>query len=243
MSRTSLLLLSLALPFACDKPTEASKEPPPAKAGDKAEANNEAKPADESPKPDDATPADAPAPTDQAVVGKPAPAFSLTDLNGKPHALADYKGKTVVLEWFNPQCPFVKFAHTEGPLATMAKEEIAKGVVWLSINSGAPGKQGHGAEANREGVATYGMENPVLLDEDGAVGRTYGAAKTPHVYIVDGEGTLRYRGALDNAPFGETQGEDKVNYVAAALKQLADGQPIATADTPPYGCTVKYAKG
>lgn len=237
----ALLLSMLLLPLACDKSTESPT--PDAKAdATKADAKD-AKADDTKPKADDdhaATPAVAIA--DQAVVGKPAPAFTLTDLDGKSHSLSDYAGKVVVLEWFNPQCPFVKFAHSEGPLKTMAAEQMDKGIVWLSINSGGEGKQGHGEEANREGIATYGMKNPVLLDPDGAIGHTYGAEKTPHVYVINGEGTLVYRGAIDNAPFGETQGEDKVNYVEQALAQVAEGAAVANPQTAPYGCTVKYAK-
>jgi peroxiredoxin len=186
-----------------------------------------------------AEPASPPEP--EAKVGESAPDFELTDIDGKAHKLSDYAGKTVVLEWFNPQCPFVKFAHSEGPLEDMAAKEMEQGVVWLTINSGAPGKQGHGIEANKAGVQAYGMTNPVLLDEEGKVGRSYGALKTPHVFLIDDKGVLVYAGAIDNAPIGEVDGEgDKVNYLEAALADLRAGKEVATPQTKPYGCTVKY---
>lgn len=178
-----------------------------------------------------------------AQVGQPAPDFTLHDLEGKPHKLSDYRGKTVVLEWFNPGCPFVKFAHGEGPLKDMAATYTAKDVVWLAINSGGPGKQGHGKEANAAAKTEWNMNHPILLDESGEVGHLYGAAKTPHVYVVDGEGKLAYRGALDNAPIGEVDGGgEHTNYLALALDAVAGGKPVERADVPPYGCTVKYSK-
>jgi peroxiredoxin len=141
-----------------------------------------------------------------AKLGEPAPAFSLQDLEGKTVSLADFAGKTVVLEWFNPDCPFVKYAHGEGPLSTMAAEQTNLGVVWLAINSGAPGKQGHGAERNREAKAEWKLEHPILLDEDGKIGHAYGATSTPHMFVIDGEGKLIYAGGLDNAPLGRVDG-------------------------------------
>ncbi|MFV8754534.1 redoxin family protein [Nannocystaceae bacterium ST9] len=146
------------------------------------------------------------APSAAAKLGEPAPAFSLPDVEGKTINLADYAGKTVVLEWFNPDCPFVKYAHGEdGPLRTTAKDR-GDTVVWLAINSGAPGKQGAGAERNREAKQDYAIEHPILLDEDGAVGRSYGATNTPHLFVIDPAGKLVYAGALDNAPMGKVKG-------------------------------------
>lgn len=143
-----------------------------------------------------------------AEIGQPAPDFELKDLEGNPVKLADYKGKTVVLEWFNPGCPFVKYAHGEGPLKSMAKDSMAKNgeLVWLAINSGAPGKQGTGLDTNKAAASEWAMEHPVLLDEDGKVGRAYGAKTTPHVFVVDKEGKLAYRGGVDDAPLGERRG-------------------------------------
>ena len=179
-----------------------------------------------------------------AAIGQPAPDFELTDVDGKAHKLSDHKGKLVVLEWFNPGCPFVKYAHGSGPLKDMAAKEMEQGVVWYSVNSGAPGKQGAGVEGSREGAKTYGMTNPILIDESGTVGRTYGAEKTPHVFLVDTKGTLVYAGAIDNAPMGEVDGGGpKVNYLAEALAAVRANKPVATAETKSYGCSVKYAKG
>jgi peroxiredoxin len=178
-----------------------------------------------------------------AEVGAPAPAFTLKDLDGKPVSLADFKGKTVVLEWFNPECPFVRASHTKGSLVDLAKVEQKKGIVWLSVNSGAPGKQGNGVEKNRAAVKSFAMENPVLLDETGEVGHAYGATNTPHLFIVDARGTLVYRGAPDNSPDGEKgapEGGTLVNYVDAALADLAAAHPVKTSQSKAYGCSVKY---
>jgi peroxiredoxin len=178
-----------------------------------------------------------------AEVGKPAPAFSLKDLDGKDVSLASFKGKTVVLEWFNPGCPFVKKSHEKGSLKDTAKRATDKGVVWLAINSGAPGKQGHGVETNRENAKTWSMGHPILLDESGAVGKAYGATNTPHVFIVDKEGTLVYAGAIDNSPDGEgesPEGGKLVNWVDQALGEIEAGKPVSMPRTKAYGCGVKY---
>ena len=176
----------------------------------------------------------------KAKVGEPAPTFSLPGLDGKLVDLKSYQGKTVVLEWFNPDCPFVKYAYGDGPLKTMAKEQVAKGVVWLSINSGAQGKQGHGLERNKKAKEEYQMASTILLDEEGVVGKAYGARTTPHMYIVDKAGVLVYAGALDNAPVGEPKEGALVKHLEIALGDLAAGKPVAVAETTPYGCSVKY---
>ncbi|UQA62773.1 thioredoxin family protein [Polyangium aurulentum] len=224
-------LAALALPLlaaACTKPSATTDT-----------AGTTAAPATPSPAP---SPATAAAPAAEAALGKPAPDFTLRDLEGKEVHLADFKGKTVVLEWFNPECPFVKHNHTKGPLKDMAKRQLEKGVVWLAINSGAPGKQGHGAEVNKKGKETYGIEHPILLDEEGSVGKRYGAQRTPHMYVVDPQGTLVYRGAIDNAPDGDpTEGDKVINYVEAALADVEAKRPVAKPETEAYGCTVKYA--
>jgi peroxiredoxin len=178
-----------------------------------------------------------------AQVGKPAPDFTLPDLDAKPVRLADFRGKTVVLEWFNPECPFVRAAHTKGSLVDAAARAEKDGVVWLAINSGAKGKQGHGADATRAGKEAFKLDHPILLDESGQVGRAYGAARTPHVFIIDDKGVLVYAGAADNSPDGEGQsaeGGTLVSYVDQALSELAAGKPISTPETKPYGCSVKY---
>jgi hypothetical protein len=175
-----------------------------------------------------------------AEIGKPAPDFTLADLDGKTVRLSEYADKIVVLEWFNPECPFVKRNHTQGPLKTMAKEQMAKGIVWLSINSGAPGKQGAGVEKSRDGRDRYAMTNPILIDTSGEVGHAYGARTTPGMYVVS-KGVLVYRGAIDNAQDGDPPGGEKlINYVDAALADVAAGRAVAVPETKSYGCSVKY---
>jgi peroxiredoxin len=174
-----------------------------------------------------------------AAVGQPAPDFTLRDLSGKEVQLSDLRGKTVVLEWFNPGCPFVVYAHGEGPLRDQPARAAKDGVVWLAVNSGAPGKQGHGLEVNQKATSEWGMSYPVLLDEAGSVGRSYGAVTTPHMYVVDPKGTLVYAGALDNAPLGKSD-TTVTKYVDAALADVKAGRTVATASTKPYGCSVKY---
>jgi peroxiredoxin len=179
----------------------------------------------------------------KAKVGALAPDFSLPDLEGKQVTLSSFRGKTVVLEWFNPGCPFVKAAHTKGSLVDTAGRHRKAGVVWLAINSGAPGKQGHGVEVNRESQQSFKLEHPILLDESGRVGRAYAAAHTPHLYVIDKEGVLVYRGAIDNSPDGEGDsptGGKLINYVDAALSDITAGRPVATPETEAYGCSVKY---
>jgi len=180
-----------------------------------------------------------------AEVGKAAPDFTLKDLDGKATSLHDLRGKTVVLEWFNAECPFVRMSHTKGSLVGTAKRNMDKGVVWLAVSSSAPGKQGGGLDKNVEGKKTYSMPNPILLDESGDVGHAYGATNTPHMYVVDPAGVLVYKGAIDNSPDGEGEsptGGKLVNYVEAALGDLAAGRPVAVKETKAYGCGVKYAK-
>ncbi len=178
---------------------------------------------------------------DAAGPGSAAPDFTLPDLDGATHSLSAFRGKTVVLEWFNPGCPFVKHAHGDGPLSDQAAR-YKDDVVWIAINSGAPGKQGHGVEANKKAAADWSMDHLVLIDEAGDVGRAYGARTTPQMFVIDAGGTIRYAGALDNAPLGKVEGGALVNYVDAALAALAAGETVAEDFKKPYGCSVKYAK-
>lgn len=227
----TLTLAACLLLVACNNP----KEPPPA-APDSAPGVTQ---------PSSAQATVLTEPNARAEVGKPAPDFTLKDLDGNEVRLSSFKGKTVVLEWFNPGCPFVKNAHTKGSLVDAAKKHTANGVVWLAVNSGAPGKQGAGTDVNREAKKTFGMEHPILLDETGAVGKAYGATNTPHMMVIDPNGTLVYRGAIDNSPDGEGQSPEDgklVSYVDAALADLAAGRPVAKAETKAYGCGVKYGK-
>jgi peroxiredoxin len=177
------------------------------------------------------------------VIGKAAPDFTLKDLSGKEFKLSSFKGKTVVLEWFNPGCPFVKKSHTVGSLVETAKKQTKAGVVWLAINSGSAGKQGADAKENTEAAKSWSMAHPILRDDTGTVGKAYGATNTPNMFVIDKTGTVVYAGAIDNSPDGEgksAQGGKLVNYVDAALSDLAAGRAVQTAVTKPYGCSVKY---
>jgi peroxiredoxin len=195
------------------------------------------------PAPPVATPA--PASSGHPDIGQAAPDFTLPDTEGRKVHLADLKGKTVVLEWMNPGCPFVNKAHLAGSLKDAARRHAAEGVVWLGINSSAPGREGAGVEATKDAIGRFALEHPVLLDESGDVGHAYGATNTPHLFVIDPSGKLVYRGAADNSPDGEglspTDGK-LVRYVDAALADLAAGRPVALPSTKPYGCTVKYAR-
>jgi peroxiredoxin len=179
-----------------------------------------------------------------AAVGQKAPDFTLTDLDGREYRLSDYtkQGKVVVLEWFNPDCPFVVKHHakTESMAGTYAAAS-SRGAVWLAINSGAPGKQGYGLERNKSAKADYGMDYPILLDESGKVGKMYGAKTTPHMFIIDSEGTLVYEGAIDDAPNADPASLGTTNYVKRALDELFGGREITAKETQSYGCSVKYA--
>ncbi len=184
-----------------------------------------------------------PAAAATAAIGKPAPDFKLKDLAGKEVSLSSFKGKIVVLEWFNPGCPFVKRSHAQGSLVDAAGRHGKSGVVWLAINSGAPGKQGADPAMNTEAAKSWSMAHPILRDESGAVGKAYGATNTPHMYVIDKAGVLVYAGAIDNSPDGEGKsptGGKLIRYVDAALEDLAAGRPVRTASTKAYGCSVKY---
>lgn len=174
-------------------------------------------------------------------VGANAPDFTLTDTAGTEHTLSAYAGKTVVLEWFNPDCPFVKKFHyaTKTMHETHAKFADDPSIVFLAINSGAPGKQGHGLERNQKAIEEYKIQYPVLLDESGEVGKLFGAKRTPEIFIVDGEGVVRYHGPIDSDSSAREVGD---NYVELALTQLRNGETdIVTPTTDVYGCAVKYA--
>ena len=174
-------------------------------------------------------------------IDKTAPAFTLKDLSGETVNLADHKGKVVVLEWFNPGCPFVKQAHEAGgALESMASSWTEKGVVWLAINSGKPGKQGTGIETNDAAQKKWNMAHPVLLDEDGKVGRAYAAKTTPQMVVIDQTGNQVYNGALDNAPFGKIKGDSLTPFTADVIAAVLDGKASPHKRTKPYGCSVKY---
>ncbi len=176
--------------------------------------------------------------------GTPAPAFQLPDANGKPVSLGQFKGKTVVLEWNNPGCPYVKKHYESGNMQKAQAAAKRDGAVWLSINSGGPGKQGHmnGAQANAFVAAQKAQPTAYLLDPKGVVGKVYGAMTTPHMYIVDKAGKLVYAGGIDDKA---TANKDDIagarNHVLAALSELKAGKAVSVSTSRPYGCTVKYS--
>lgn len=172
-----------------------------------------------------------------ATVGSKAPAFSLQDQDGKAVKLEDFKGKVVVLEWVNPDCPFVVRHAKAGTMRDLATRYADRGVVWLGVNSTHYMDAAGSAKFRTESSLPY----PILVDASGDVGRAYGAKTTPHMYIVDREGAVVYAGGIDDDPRGD-KGKGATNHVAAALDQLLAGKPVAVSSTTPYGCSVKYAK-
>jgi peroxiredoxin len=176
-----------------------------------------------------------------AKIGEHAPDFTLKDCEGKTHKLSDYtkQGKIVVLEWFNPDCPFIKLHHEkQTTVVDLNKTYAAKDVVILSINSSSSGKEGYGKDADAK--KSWKISWPILIDSDGKVGHMYGAKTTPHMFIIDKDGKLRYSGAMDNDPRNEKTGKAKENYVREALDSILAGKTVAHAETKPYGCGVKY---
>jgi hypothetical protein len=175
--------------------------------------------------------------------GNAAPDFSLSDLQGHPHSLTDYKGKYVVIEWNNPECPFVRAQYDSGNIPKLQQEARAKGVVWLTINSASAGRQGDMPPQQIEKFLSDEHADPTayLRDPDGAVGHLYGAKTTPDMYVISPDGKLVYDGAIDNHPTtdpGEVASSS--NYVRAALDESMTGKPVAVATSRPYGCSVKY---
>jgi hypothetical protein len=176
-------------------------------------------------------------------IGQPAPNFKVTDANGRAVTLADYRGKTVVLEWNNPECPFVKKHYESGNMQKTQAAAAASGVVWLTINSSAEGNQGYmtPAQAKTITAAQNSRRTAYLLDPKGVLGRGYGAKTTPHMYIVDSRGTLVYAGGIDDKP---TRDQADIatarNHVLAALGELKAGKPVSVPTSRPYGCSVKY---
>ena len=167
-----------------------------------------------------------------AEVGKAAPEFSGKTLDGKTVSLADFKGKTVVLEWYNPGCPYVKKFYEGGKMQEFQKQAVADGVVWLVINTG-----GHKLEN-----ATY-YPGTVILDENQSIGRAFEAKVTPHCFVIDGKGTLVYKGAIDSISSAKSADIEKAtNYVLAAVKAVKEGKTPEVTTSKPYGCGVKYNK-
>jgi peroxiredoxin len=178
-------------------------------------------------------------------VGKSVPNFNLPDTNGQTHQLSQYKGKWVVLEWYNPDCPFVRKHYGSGNMQALQKEFTSKGVVWLSIDSSAPGQEGNypPAELNQIASSQGAARTALLLDPDGKVGHAYGAKTTPDMYIINPEGKLVYEGAIDSKPSTTLADiETATNYVKVALDSSLTGKSFSQTVTRPYGCTVKYAQ-
>lgn len=169
----------------------------------------------------------------KAAVGHPAPDFELVDHDGNVHKLSDYAGKTVVLEWTNPECPFVVRHYNADTMTDMAANND---VVWLSIDS----SHFVTAESASKWAKKEDIAYPILLDASGEVGKMYNARTTPHMFVIDAEGTLVYDGAIDDDPRGKS--DAPTNYVAAALQAVKAGKAVETATTKPYGCSVKYGK-
>jgi peroxiredoxin len=181
-----------------------------------------------------------------ATVGQPAPAFTITDTAGKTVNLSDFKGKTVVLEWVNPDCPFVVKHYSSANMQGTQKEASTKGVVWLAVNSTSRDHQDFKTPAAMaQWMQTQkASATATLMDPDGKVGKAYGARTTPHMYVVDPAGTLVYAGGIDSKPSANPADiPSATNYVKAALADMAAGKPISNANTKPYGCSVKYASG
>ena len=176
-------------------------------------------------------------------VGSAAPDFSLADAKGKMHSVSENKGKFVVLEWFNPECPFVKKHYSSGNMQKLQTEYAGKGVVWMSIDSSAPGKEGNlSPEAAGKQATEWKMSSTtLLLDPEGKAGQAYGAKNTPHMFVVNPEGKVIYEGAIDSkASANVADLANATNYVKVALDEAMSGKPVSNANTKPYGCSVKY---
>ena len=183
-----------------------------------------------------AAPAAFASPQATAQVGQPAPAFSVKDESGKVRQLSDYKGKVVVLEWTNPDCPFVK-RHYQAKTMSKTQAGLDAGkVVWLAVDSTST----HAAKDAQAWKQEQGIRYPILLDTDGKVGKAYGAKTTPHMYVIDAQGVLRYAGAIDDDPRGNNKAPK--NYVRTAVDALLSGKPVPAGTTKSYGCSVKYGK-
>jgi len=180
-----------------------------------------------------------------ADLGKPAPAFTTTDSNGKSWSLADLKGKVVVLETTNHLCPYVGKHYRSGNMQAQQREATAKGVIWLTVAASAPGEEGfvNASQANELTRSRNAAPTAVLLDPQSKIARAYGATVTPHMYIVDTSGMLVYKGGIDSIPSSDTADIPKATqYVRVALDQVLSGKQVAEASTRPYGCSLKYGR-
>lgn len=183
-------------------------------------------------------------PARAAQVGQSAPDFSATDIKGNAFKLSDHKGEIVVLEWMNHECPFVRKHYGTGNMQKTQEEAKAKGATWVSIVSSAPGLQGNVTPEEAQKIIDETGAHPdfKILDPSGEIGHLYDAKTTPHIFVIDKDGTLVYAGAIDDKPTPDPKSvEGSKNYVLAALDDLAAGKPVATPTTQSYGCAVKYA--
>jgi AhpC/TSA family len=179
----------------------------------------------------------------EVQIGTPAPNFKANDVNGQVVSLSDFRGKTVVLEWNNPECPFVRKHYSSGNMQKTQAAAKKEGVVWLTINSSAPGKQGHvdGVKAKSMIATQQAQPTAYLLDPQGKLGNGYGAKTTPHMYIINPRGTLVYMGGIDDKPSPNPADiDDARNHVLTALSELKAGKPVSVPTSRPYGCAVKY---
>lgn len=186
----------------------------------------------------------APAALAAPAVGQPAPAFTARDADGKVRSLAEFRGKTVVLEWTNNGCPYVKRNYATGAMQSAQRQAAAKGAVWLTVASSAPGQQGHmtAAEAKAWRAEAKSAPAAILLDPSNAVARAYAAKTTPHMFVIDKAGKVAYMGAIDDKPTSDAaEARGARNHVLAALDDLGAGRKVVNPATRPYGCSVKYA--
>src|SRR6202165_6958 len=180
---------------------------------------------------------------DSPPVGSTAPDISATDSKGKTQTVSQYKGKYVVLEWFNPECPYVKKHYGSGNMQKLQEEFTGKGVVWLTIDSSAPGLEGNltAEQANQKIAEWKAHSTALLLDPDGKAGQTYGAKNTPHMFVINPEGKIIYEGAIDSkATANPSDIASSTNYVKVALDESLAGKTVTTPSSRPYGCSVKY---
>lgn len=178
-------------------------------------------------------------PAEEPEASKKGPEFTLKSFDGKEVSLSDYKGKIVVLEWFNDECPYVRYHYdTVHTMVELANKYKAKNVVWLAINS-----TNHTTpQQNKDFAAKHNLPFPILDDRPGNVGRAYGATNTPHMFIIDKKGNIAYKGAIDNNTSIDANKKDVINYVDRALTELTSSKAVSTPKTKPYGCSVKYAR-
>lgn len=175
--------------------------------------------------------------------GQPAPDFTLSGIDGKQYKLSDFRGKLVVLEWFNSECPFVQKHYESGNMQSLQAKYAGKGIVWLGINSTSPQHSNYRDASRSQAILKEWKSTPAafLLDPDGKVGQAYGARTTPHMYVVDPAGKLVYMGGIDDKPSASQRDiATAKNYVAAALDELLAGRAVSQNNTRPYGCSIKY---